>query len=107
VADGKVYIGTEDGDVVILSADKSLKELRKVDMKAPVYGSVIAANATIYITTQTHLYAVNGTQTARATYSAPKGASARLRPVAHTPARFCSHPSHVQKRRALCPAENR
>lgn len=58
VADGKLYIGTEDGDVVILAADKTLKEIRKVDMRAPVYSSPVVANGTLYITTQTHLYAI-------------------------------------------------
>ncbi len=58
VADGKVYVGTEDGDLVVLAADKTLKEIRKVDMRSPVYASVVTANSTLFIATPTHLYAV-------------------------------------------------
>jgi outer membrane protein assembly factor BamB len=58
LVDGKVYFGTEDGDVVVLAADKTLKEIRKIDMKAPVYSSPVVANGTLYIATQTHLYAI-------------------------------------------------
>jgi outer membrane protein assembly factor BamB len=58
VADGKVYIGTEDGDIVILAADKTLKVINKIDMRSPVYSSPVVANGTLYIATPTHLYAV-------------------------------------------------
>ncbi|HXG24470.1 MAG TPA: PQQ-binding-like beta-propeller repeat protein, partial [Chthonomonadales bacterium] len=61
VADGKVYFGTEDGDFIILAADKTLKEINKIDMKAPVYSSPVVANGTLYVATQTHLYAVGKT----------------------------------------------
>lgn len=58
VVDGKVYIGTEDGDIVILAAERTLKEINRVDMRAPIYSSPVAANGTLYIATQTHLYAI-------------------------------------------------
>ena len=58
VADGKVYFGTEDGDVVILQAGKTMKEVGRVDMRAPVYSSPVVSNGTLYIATQTHLYAI-------------------------------------------------
>jgi outer membrane protein assembly factor BamB len=58
VADGKVYFGTEDGDFIILAADKTLKVINKIDMKAPVYSSPVIANGTLYVATQTHLYAI-------------------------------------------------
>jgi outer membrane protein assembly factor BamB len=57
VADGKVYLGTEDGDVIILQAGKTMKELKRVDMRSPVYASPVVANGTLYIQTPTHLYA--------------------------------------------------
>lgn len=62
VADGKVYIGTEDGDFIILAADKTLREINKIDMKAPVYSSPVVANGTLYVATQTHLYAIGKAQ---------------------------------------------
>jgi outer membrane protein assembly factor BamB len=58
VAEGKVFVGTEDGDVIILAASKTLKELGRVDMRSPVYASVVAANKTLFIATPTHLYAI-------------------------------------------------
>ena len=60
--DGKVYIGTEDGEVVIFQAAKQKKMLKTVDMGAPVYSTPVFANGTLYIATQTHLYAINGTK---------------------------------------------
>ena len=61
VVDGKVYFGTEDGDVVIMRAGKEMKEVGKIDMRAPVYSSPVVANGTLYIATQTHLYAIGKT----------------------------------------------
>ena len=58
VADGKVWIGTEDGEVVILKAGKKLKVLGAADFGAPIYSSPIVANDTVYVGTQTHLYAI-------------------------------------------------
>ena len=61
VADGKVYIGNEDGFLTILPARKDAdpkKEMVEVDMVSPVYASVIAANGVLYVGTHTHLYAV-------------------------------------------------
>jgi outer membrane protein assembly factor BamB len=58
VADGKVYFGTEDGDVVILQAGKQLKLIKKIDMRSPVYSSPVVANGTLYVSTPTHLYAI-------------------------------------------------
>jgi outer membrane protein assembly factor BamB len=60
VGDGKVYIGTEDGDIIILAVDKKMKEIGRIDMRAPVYSSPVAANGTLYIATMTHLYAIGG-----------------------------------------------
>jgi outer membrane protein assembly factor BamB len=65
VADGKVYFGTEDGDIIILAADKKLKEINRIDMRSPVYSTPVAANGTLYIGTQTHLYAIGGTTSSR------------------------------------------
>ncbi|HZJ17734.1 MAG TPA: PQQ-binding-like beta-propeller repeat protein [Chthoniobacteraceae bacterium] len=58
VADGKVYIGDEDGDCTVLAATKEKKVLSDVNMGAPVYSTPIVANGTLYIGSQTHLYAI-------------------------------------------------
>lgn len=56
--DGKVYIGTEDGDVHVLEGSKDKKVLGKFDMKAGVKSTPVAVNGTLYIMTETTLYAI-------------------------------------------------
>ena len=60
VADGKLYIGNEDGFMTILPATKEYdkKNLVEVDMVSPIYSSAIAANGVLYVATHTHLFAV-------------------------------------------------
>ena len=57
VADDKVYIANEEGEVYVLAAGKELKELAVVEFPAPIYSSPVAANGTLYVATQSHLYA--------------------------------------------------
>jgi outer membrane protein assembly factor BamB len=57
VADGKVYVANEEGEVYILAAGKELKELAVVEFPAPIYSSLVAANGTLFVTTQSHLFA--------------------------------------------------
>src|SRR6185436_8629927 len=58
VVDGKVYVGDEDGDVVVLGATKDMKVLSEVNVGAPVYSTAIVANGTLYLGSQTHLFAI-------------------------------------------------
>ena len=58
VADGKVYLGDEDGDFVVLEAAPTMKVLHEVNFGAPIYSSPIVANGVLYVGTQTHLYAI-------------------------------------------------
>ncbi|MCX8155777.1 MAG: PQQ-binding-like beta-propeller repeat protein [Verrucomicrobiae bacterium] len=58
VADGKVYLGDEDGDLVILSATREKKILHETNLHAPIYSTPIVANGVLYIGSQTHLYAI-------------------------------------------------
>ncbi|MEX2579646.1 MAG: PQQ-binding-like beta-propeller repeat protein [Verrucomicrobiales bacterium] len=57
VVDGKVFLGNEDGELVILKAGKDYEELEIVEYPAPIYATPIVANNTLYVMTQTHLYA--------------------------------------------------
>ena len=59
VADGRVFIGTEDGFLTIVPAttDYDKKKVVEVDMTSPIYSSPIAANGTLYVATHTHLFA--------------------------------------------------
>jgi outer membrane protein assembly factor BamB len=58
VADGKVYVGDEDGDLVVLSATREKQVLSETNLGAPVYSTPVAANHTLYLATTTHLYAL-------------------------------------------------
>jgi outer membrane protein assembly factor BamB len=57
VADGKVYLGDEDGDFVVMAASKEKKILSETNLGAPVYSTPIVANGVIYVASNAHLYA--------------------------------------------------
>jgi outer membrane protein assembly factor BamB len=59
VADGKVYVGDEDGDLCVLAAGKEKKVLAEANFGAPIYSTPIVANGVLYVSTQTHLYALS------------------------------------------------
>lgn len=56
--DGKVYVGNEEGDVLIFQAGKELKLLGKRDMGNTVYSTAVAANGVLYVMTKSRLYAI-------------------------------------------------
>lgn len=58
VADGKVYVGDEDGDFVIMAATKEKKVLDETNLGAPIYSTPIVANGVMYVSSQSHLYAI-------------------------------------------------
>ena len=65
VADGKVYVGDEDGDFVVLAASKEKKVLSKLirdgdgpNLGAPIYSTPVVANGVLYVASHTHLYAI-------------------------------------------------
>ncbi len=58
VADGKVYVGDEDGDLVVMAASKEKKVLSTTNLGDAVYSTPIVANGVLYVGTQTHLYAL-------------------------------------------------
>jgi outer membrane protein assembly factor BamB len=58
--DGKVYIGTEDGDVFIFTHGKDPKDEkpRKIEMEHSVKSTPIVCNGVLYVMTETTLYAI-------------------------------------------------
>lgn len=58
VADGKVYCGTEDGELVVLAAGPEKKVLNKIEFYSPIYGTPVIANDTLFVATITHAYAI-------------------------------------------------
>ena len=58
VVDGKVYLGDEDGDVVILKAGKTKQVLFETNMDSAVYTTPVAKNGVLYIVTRNMLIAI-------------------------------------------------
>jgi outer membrane protein assembly factor BamB len=58
VIDGKVYIGNEDGDVVILAHGKEKKLINTINMGSAVYGSVVPANGKLFVMNGNQLFAI-------------------------------------------------
>ncbi|MGO8675874.1 MAG: PQQ-binding-like beta-propeller repeat protein [Limisphaerales bacterium] len=57
VADGKVYLGNEDGDLTVFAASKEKKILGATNLGAPVYSTPVVANGILYVSSNTHLFA--------------------------------------------------
>jgi len=69
VADGKVYLGDEDGDVVVIQHGRGAKAketdplakpniLAENAMDSSVYSTVITANGVMFVMTRNNLYAI-------------------------------------------------
>jgi outer membrane protein assembly factor BamB len=58
IADGKVYIGDEDGDITIFAISPEMKILGEVNMGNSVYSTPIAVGDTLYIANKSHLFAI-------------------------------------------------
>jgi len=58
IADGKVYIGDEDGDICVFALGREKKLLAEVNMGNSVYSTPIVADGTLYIANKSHLFAI-------------------------------------------------
>ena len=58
VADGRVYLGDEDGDVAVLRAGKTLDVVGEYDMRAAVYSTPVARDGVLYILSRNRLWAL-------------------------------------------------
>jgi outer membrane protein assembly factor BamB len=61
LADGKVYLGDEDGDVVVLQAGKEKKVLAEMNMGSSVYSTPVPAGGVLYIANRNQLFALTAT----------------------------------------------
>jgi outer membrane protein assembly factor BamB len=71
VADGKVYVGDEDGDLVVFEASKEKKVLSATNLGAPIYSTPVVANGVLYVSSNTHLFAFQTTAKPMAPLSQP------------------------------------
>ena len=58
VADGKVYLGDEDGDIVILQHGKEKKVLAEINMGSAVYSTVVPAHGMLFLNNRSQLFAL-------------------------------------------------
>jgi outer membrane protein assembly factor BamB len=58
VVDGRVYLGDEDGDVVVLQHGREKKVLAEMNMGSAVYATPVPANGAFFINNRTHLFAL-------------------------------------------------
>jgi outer membrane protein assembly factor BamB len=56
--DGKIYFGTEDGEVLIFAHGKQKAELGKISMEETVQSTPVVANGVLYVMTRSRLYAI-------------------------------------------------
>ena len=66
VADGKVYLGDEDGDIVIMQAGPEKKLIAEMNMGSSVYSSPVPANGALFIMNRNQLWAIAATGSAQA-----------------------------------------
>jgi outer membrane protein assembly factor BamB len=59
VADDKVYLGDEDGDVVVLKAGRTEEPIEEINILGSVYGTPVPANGVLFIASHDHLYALH------------------------------------------------
>jgi len=64
--DGKIYLGDEDGDVLIMQEGKTEKVIAEINMGSSVYSTPVPANGVLYISNRNQLYALAETSAAPA-----------------------------------------
>jgi outer membrane protein assembly factor BamB len=65
VADGRVYIGDEDGDVEILATGKTKQVLGTHNMGVSVYSTPVARNGVLYVLARNRLFALQNGATGK------------------------------------------
>ena len=65
LVDGKIYLGDEDGDVVIMQEGKTKKVLGEMHMDSSVYSSAVPANGVLFISSRNQLYALQEAATSK------------------------------------------
>src|SRR5687767_5881993 len=56
--DGKVYLGDEDGDMVVMAHGKEKKLIAEMNMGSAVYGTIVPANGVLFINNRSQLFAI-------------------------------------------------
>jgi outer membrane protein assembly factor BamB len=62
VIGGKVYLGDEDGDVVVLEAAREKKVVAEMNMGSSVFSTAVPAGGTLFLMNRSQLWALAGNQ---------------------------------------------
>jgi hypothetical protein len=54
-----VYLGDEDGDVLVLEAAKEKKLISQINMGSSVYATVVPANGMLFVMNRNELWALS------------------------------------------------
>ena len=105
VVDGKVYLGDEDGDVVVLQAGKEKKVLAEMNMGSAVYATPVPAHGTLFLNNRNQLFAladageVDRTTEPHGVTSAQVAAGSRLALLSLALLLASAHPSARRRQR--------
>ena len=58
IADGKIYVGDEDGDISIFDLAPEKNLVAEVNMGNSVYSTPLVAGDTLFIANKSHLFAI-------------------------------------------------
>ena len=58
IVDGRIYLGDEDGDVVVLAAGREENVLAEMNLGSSVYSTATPANGVLYIASRNQLFAL-------------------------------------------------
>lgn len=72
LADGKIYLGDEDGDVVVMQAGREKKLLAENNMGSSVYSTPVPARGVLFIATRNQLFAIAEGAQLKTPAAAPK-----------------------------------
>jgi hypothetical protein len=63
IVDGTIYVTDDGGMVHLFALSKELRVIRQIDMGEQIWTSPVYANGTLYVATNTRLYAIAGKET--------------------------------------------
>src|SRR5690606_31369169 len=71
IVDGKVYLTTGDGDLLIFALSKEKRVLASYNFGQYLFSSPVFANGVLYVTAGQHLYAITNESASAPAISAP------------------------------------